>query len=80
MAQEHPSGDKRFRILDTVMKRHHFRSDALIEVFLGHDLLPLLANPAVSGSGFRLAIILRILGPRGTARPCGRRREGNPCA
>ena len=32
MAQEHPSGDKRFRILDTVMKRHQFRSDALIEV------------------------------------------------
>lgn len=29
---EHPSGDKRFRILDTAMKRHHFQPDALIEV------------------------------------------------
>jgi bidirectional [NiFe] hydrogenase diaphorase subunit len=32
MPQEHPSGDNRFRILDTVMKRHHFQPDALIEV------------------------------------------------
>src|SRR6266496_4130612 len=28
----HPSGDKRFRILDATMKRHQFRQDALIEV------------------------------------------------
>jgi len=29
---EHPSGDKRFRILDTAMKRHQYQPDALIEV------------------------------------------------
>jgi bidirectional [NiFe] hydrogenase diaphorase subunit len=28
----HPSGDKRFKVLDVAMKRHHFRADALIEV------------------------------------------------
>jgi bidirectional [NiFe] hydrogenase diaphorase subunit len=28
----HPSGDKRFRILDTAMKRHQLRQDALIEI------------------------------------------------
>jgi bidirectional [NiFe] hydrogenase diaphorase subunit len=28
----HPSGDKRFRILDATMKRHQFHQDALIEV------------------------------------------------
>jgi bidirectional [NiFe] hydrogenase diaphorase subunit len=29
---DHPSGDKRFKILDTTMKRFQFRQDALIEV------------------------------------------------
>jgi bidirectional [NiFe] hydrogenase diaphorase subunit len=29
---EHASGDKRFKILETHMKRHQFRHDALIEV------------------------------------------------
>jgi bidirectional [NiFe] hydrogenase diaphorase subunit len=29
---DHPSGDKRFKILDVTMKRHQFRPDALIEV------------------------------------------------
>ena len=28
----HPSGDKRFKILETHMKRHQHKSDALIEV------------------------------------------------
>ncbi len=28
----HPSGDKRFKILDTHMKRHQFKADALIEI------------------------------------------------
>jgi bidirectional [NiFe] hydrogenase diaphorase subunit len=28
----HPSGDKRFKVLDVTMKRHQFRPDALIEV------------------------------------------------
>jgi len=29
---EHPSGDKRFKLLEVTMKRHQFRQDALIEV------------------------------------------------
>src|SRR5438067_8756116 len=28
----HPSGDKRFKLLEVTMKRHQFRPDALIEV------------------------------------------------
>ena len=28
----HPSGDKRFKMLDVAMKRHQFQPDALIEV------------------------------------------------
>lgn len=28
----HPSGDKRFHLLDTAMKRHQYRQDALIEL------------------------------------------------
>jgi bidirectional [NiFe] hydrogenase diaphorase subunit len=44
----HPSGDKRFKLLEVTMKRHQFRSDSLIEVlhasqelfgFLEQDLL-----------------------------------------
>lgn len=31
-AFEHPSGDKRFKLLEVTMKRHQFRQDALIEV------------------------------------------------
>ena len=27
----HPSGDKRFKLLEVTMKRHQFRSDSLIE-------------------------------------------------
>ncbi|ACK72537.1 NADH dehydrogenase (ubiquinone) 24 kDa subunit [Gloeothece citriformis PCC 7424] len=29
---EHPSGDKRFKVLDITMKRNQYRQDALIEV------------------------------------------------
>ena len=28
----HPSGDKRFKLLDAAIKRHQFRQDALIEI------------------------------------------------
>jgi bidirectional [NiFe] hydrogenase diaphorase subunit len=44
----HPSGDKRFKLLDVAIKRHQFRQDALIEVlhtaqelfgFLDNDVL-----------------------------------------
>jgi bidirectional [NiFe] hydrogenase diaphorase subunit len=31
-APAHPSGDKRFKLLDLAMKKHQFRADALIEV------------------------------------------------
>ncbi len=31
-AAAHPSGDKRFKLLEVAMKRHQFRQDALIEV------------------------------------------------
>jgi bidirectional [NiFe] hydrogenase diaphorase subunit len=31
-SQPHPSGDKRFKILETHMKRYQFKQDALIEV------------------------------------------------
>jgi bidirectional [NiFe] hydrogenase diaphorase subunit len=49
----HPSGDKRFKLLDAAMKRHQYQADALIEVlhtaqelfgFLEHDLLHYIAH------------------------------------
>jgi bidirectional [NiFe] hydrogenase diaphorase subunit len=52
-AVAHPSGDKRFKLLEVTMKRHQFRPDALIEVlhsaqelfgFLELDLLFFIAR------------------------------------
>ncbi len=49
----HPSGDKRFKILETAMKRHQHKADALIEVlhtaqelfgYLENDLLLFIAH------------------------------------
>jgi bidirectional [NiFe] hydrogenase diaphorase subunit len=49
----HPSGDKRFKVLEVAMKRHQFRHDALIEVlhtaqelfgYLEDDLLYFIAQ------------------------------------
>jgi bidirectional [NiFe] hydrogenase diaphorase subunit len=49
----HPSGDKRFKLLEVTMKRHQFRQDALIEVlhaaqqlfgYLELDLLHFVAH------------------------------------
>ena len=49
----HPSGDKRFKVLEVTMKRHQFRHDALIEVlhtaqdlfgYLEEDLLYFIAS------------------------------------
>lgn len=49
----HPSGDKRFKILEVHMKKHQFRHDALIEVlhkaqelfgFLENDLLLFISH------------------------------------
>ncbi len=51
--KEHPSGDKRFKILDATMKRHQYHQDALIEVlhkaqelfgYLENDLLLYIAH------------------------------------
>jgi bidirectional [NiFe] hydrogenase diaphorase subunit len=52
-ADAHPSGDERFRMVDTALKRHRHRPDALIEVLhtaqevfghLDHDLLFYVAH------------------------------------
>jgi len=49
----HPSGDKRFKLLEVTMKRHQFRQDALIEIlhaaqelfgYLEQDLLYFVAR------------------------------------
>jgi bidirectional [NiFe] hydrogenase diaphorase subunit len=53
LSQPHPSGDKRFKLLDAAMKRHQFQADALLEVlhtaqelfgFLQADLLIYIAR------------------------------------
>jgi bidirectional [NiFe] hydrogenase diaphorase subunit len=50
---DHPSGDNRFKLLDTAMKRHQFKADALLEVlhaaqeifgYLRNDLLLYVAR------------------------------------
>ena len=52
-AAAHPSGDKRFKLLEVAMKRHQYRQDALIEVlhaaqelfgYLELDLLHFVAH------------------------------------
>jgi bidirectional [NiFe] hydrogenase diaphorase subunit len=52
-APSHPSGDKRFKLLEVAMKRHQYRQDALIEVlhaaqelfgYLELDLLHFIAR------------------------------------
>lgn len=52
-AADHPSGDKRFKLLEVAMKRHQYRPDALIEVlhaaqelfgYLELDLLHFIAR------------------------------------
>lgn len=53
MPEAHPSGDKRFKLLDAAMKKHQFAADALLEVlhtaqelfgFLQSDLLIYIAR------------------------------------
>jgi bidirectional [NiFe] hydrogenase diaphorase subunit len=53
LSPEHPSGDKRFKLLETHMKRHQHKPDALIEVlhkaqeifgYLENDLLLYIAH------------------------------------
>jgi bidirectional [NiFe] hydrogenase diaphorase subunit len=52
-ATAHPSGDKRFKVLDVTMKRHRYQQDALIEIlhkaqelfgYLEDDLLLYVAH------------------------------------
>ncbi|HET9598632.1 MAG TPA: bidirectional hydrogenase complex protein HoxE [Anaeromyxobacteraceae bacterium] len=52
-APAHPSGDKRFKMLDAAMKRHQFQGDALLEIlhqaqelfgFLADDVLLYVAR------------------------------------
>ena len=56
---EHPSGDKRFRMLDAAMKRQQHRPDALIEVLHAAqppELVDQQVRAALSGiDGIRLA-------------------------
>jgi bidirectional [NiFe] hydrogenase diaphorase subunit len=53
VAKEHPSGDRRFLLLDATLKKHQYRGDALLEVlhtaqelfgFLSLDLLIYVAR------------------------------------
>ena len=53
VTREHPSGDRRFLLLDAAIKKHQFRGDALLEIlhtaqelfgFLGLDLLIYVAR------------------------------------
>ncbi|HEX4589243.1 MAG TPA: bidirectional hydrogenase complex protein HoxE [Gemmataceae bacterium] len=53
MGKEHPSGDRRFLLLDAALKKHQFRGDALLEIlhtaqelfgFLSLDLLIYVAR------------------------------------
>jgi bidirectional [NiFe] hydrogenase diaphorase subunit len=43
--QDHPSGDKRFKLLEAAIKRHQYRADALLEVLhTAQELFGHLAN------------------------------------
>ncbi len=53
MSVEHPSGDRRFKMLEAAMKKHQYRADALLEVlhtaqelfgYLQEDLLMFIAR------------------------------------
>jgi bidirectional [NiFe] hydrogenase diaphorase subunit len=53
VAKEHPSGDRRFLLLDAALKKNQFRGDSLLEIlhtaqelfgFLSHDLLFYVAH------------------------------------
>ena len=45
----HPSGDKRFKLLDVAIKRHQFRQDALIELLhAAQELFGFLDNDVIA--------------------------------
>lgn len=54
---QHASGDKRFKILETHMKRHQYRADALIEVFhKAQDLFGCLEDDVLFFVAYRLKV------------------------
>jgi bidirectional [NiFe] hydrogenase diaphorase subunit len=58
-AVEHPSGDKRFKILDATMKKQQFRADALIEVLhQAQELFGYLENDVLIYVGRSLRVPL----------------------
>ncbi len=55
----HPSGDKRFKLLDVAIKRHQFRQDALIEVLhTAQELFGYLDNDVLIYVGRSLRVPL----------------------
>lgn len=78
-ATKHPSGDKRFKMLDATIKRHQYQQDALIEVlhkaqelfgYLENDLLLYIARslklPPSRVYGVATFYHLFSLAPKGT--------------
>src|SRR6185369_16816568 len=54
---EHAGGDKRFKILETHMKRHQYRADALIEVLhKAQDLFGYLEDDVLLFVAYRLKV------------------------
>jgi len=59
VAQGHPSGDKRFKMLDAQMRRHQHSSDALLEILHGaQELFGFLSDDVLMyvGRGLRLPL------------------------
>ena len=59
----HPSGDKRFKLLDVAIKRHQFRQDALIEILhTAQELFGYLDNDVLIyvGRALRVAALARL--------------------
>ena len=56
---DHPSGDKRFKLLDVAIKRHQFRQDALIELLhAAQELFGYLDNDVLIYVGHALRVPL----------------------
>jgi bidirectional [NiFe] hydrogenase diaphorase subunit len=58
-AKSHPSGDKRFKMLDAAMKRHAFQADALLEILhQAQELFGFLADDVLIYIGRNLRLPL----------------------
>jgi len=58
-AKVHPSGDKRFKMLDAAMKRHQFQPDALLEILhTAQELFGFLADDVMIYIGRSLKLPL----------------------